>query len=66
MILDKVYELASRGSQYFELDVQGTSVDAMAEHLWALLEHTTGKGDFTEVLSTDRTFMCEYLYFSLL
>ena len=31
-------------------------MDAMAEHLWALFEHATGKGDFTKVLSTDRTF----------
>ena len=37
VILDKVYKLASRGSWYFMLDVWGTSVDAMAEHLQALL-----------------------------
>ena len=34
-------------------------MDTMAEHLWALLEHAAGKGDFTKV---DRTFLLNPKY----
>ena len=55
-ILDKVYKLATRGSWYFELNIEGTSMGAMAGHLWTLLECTASKSDFTEVLSSNRNF----------
>ena len=55
-ILDKVYKLATRGSRYFELNVEGTSMGAMAEHLRTLLERAASKSDFTEVLSSNRNF----------
>lgn len=55
-ILDKVYEVATSGSPYFDLDVRGTTVEALASELRTLLERAVNKGDFTEVLSPYRTF----------
>lgn len=51
-----MYELANRGSLYFELDVEGTSMETMARHLQMLLELATSKSDFSEILSPHRTF----------
>ena len=56
MILDKVYQLACSDPEHFELDIKGTSVDAIAVELRASLELAANKGDFTEVLSPNRNF----------
>ena len=55
-ILDKVYQLACSDPEHFELDIKGTSVDAIAVELRASLELAANKGDFTEVLSPNRKF----------
>lgn len=56
VILDKVYQLACSDPETFGLDIKGTSVDAIAVELRASLELAANKGDFTEVLSPNRSF----------
>ena len=57
-ILDKVYELASSNSPYpaTEMIVQARTVETLADELRASLERAAKKGDFTEVLSQQRSF----------
>ena len=56
LIIEKVYKLATSGSEILELDIQGTATEAIAVKFQVLLEHAANKGDFTEVLSPQRDF----------
>ena len=61
-IVEHVYELATSGSGIHELDIQGTTANAIAIKLQVLLENAANKGDFTEVLFPQRTFIMYVLY----
>ena len=61
-IVEHVYELATSSSGIHELDIRGTTAYAMAVKLQVLLENAANKGDFTEVLSPQRTFIMYILY----
>ncbi|KAJ7667002.1 hypothetical protein DFH06DRAFT_1185214 [Mycena polygramma] len=51
-----IFETASSGTRPRELVIEGPTVDACVQHLFTEIKKAIALGDFTHILSSDRTF----------